>query len=164
MSVFSLGPSETVILPALTISQPFADLIASGEKWVENRSWATKYRGWLAIHAGRGAQFLTRRQLEKVATGAVVAVAHLVACVDVLAMKRGQAFPELYDYAIDGRRLSEAAVLNHRHTQGRIAWVLGGVRQLREPCPARGARGLWQWEVPDLVEFVTEQPAERRSV
>lgn len=41
---------------ALTISQPFAKLIADGEKFVENRGWPTHYRGRLAIHAGLGTQ------------------------------------------------------------------------------------------------------------
>lgn len=37
---------------ALTIRQPWATLIATGAKTIETRSWSTKYRGPLAIHAG----------------------------------------------------------------------------------------------------------------
>jgi len=37
-------------MKALTISQPYASLIVSGKKWVENRTWGTSYRGMLAIH------------------------------------------------------------------------------------------------------------------
>lgn len=48
-------------MKALTISQPFASLIASGEKWIENRIWYTSYRGPLAIHAGKGLQYLSRQ-------------------------------------------------------------------------------------------------------
>lgn len=40
------------LLKALTIRQPWAWLIVAGHKPVENRSWSTKYRGPLAIHAG----------------------------------------------------------------------------------------------------------------
>jgi hypothetical protein len=36
----------------LSIRQPFAALIAAGIKDVENRSWATSYRGRILIHAG----------------------------------------------------------------------------------------------------------------
>jgi len=39
-------------MKAVTIYQPYAELIARGEKRVENRSWRTDYRGPLAIHAG----------------------------------------------------------------------------------------------------------------
>ena len=38
---------------ALTIRQPWASLIAAGMKTIETRSWSTKYRGPLAIHAGK---------------------------------------------------------------------------------------------------------------
>lgn len=39
-------------MKALTVRQPWASLIALGVKTVETRSWSTKYRGPLAIHAG----------------------------------------------------------------------------------------------------------------
>src|SRR5262245_8471910 len=39
-------------MKALTIRQPYAWLIVAGHKDVENRSWSTKYRGPLLIHAG----------------------------------------------------------------------------------------------------------------
>jgi hypothetical protein len=39
-------------MKAITILQPFASLIACGAKKIETRSWPTKYRGPIAIHAG----------------------------------------------------------------------------------------------------------------
>jgi hypothetical protein len=39
---------------ALSIRQPWADLILSGEKDVENRTWYTHHRGLLVVHASRG--------------------------------------------------------------------------------------------------------------
>ena len=38
-------------MKALTIWQPWASLIAGGAKQYETRSWATQYRGPIAIHA-----------------------------------------------------------------------------------------------------------------
>lgn len=38
---------------ALSIWQPWAHLIASGRKHIETRSWPTRHRGPLAIHAAR---------------------------------------------------------------------------------------------------------------
>jgi len=143
---------------ALTISQPFASLIASGEKWVENRVWATDYRGELAIHAGKGTQYCNRRELSKYPTGCVIAVADLVACV--------------YHHAVENRdpgpcdRLLMAGVdpqvfLDHEHTEGPWCWVLRNVRRVG-PIPARGAQGLWEWERPD-VDIMAEDsmPAPR---
>ena len=40
-------------MKALTLHQPWATLVAIGAKRVETRSWATKYRGPLAIHAAK---------------------------------------------------------------------------------------------------------------
>lgn len=37
----------------LTVRQPWAWAIISGLKAIENRSWPTRHRGELAIHAGR---------------------------------------------------------------------------------------------------------------
>jgi hypothetical protein len=37
----------------LSIRQPFAWLIVSGHKDIENRVWSTNYRGRLLIHAGK---------------------------------------------------------------------------------------------------------------
>lgn len=39
-------------MKALTIRQPWAQLIAIGAKTIETRSWPTKHRGRIAIHAG----------------------------------------------------------------------------------------------------------------
>jgi hypothetical protein len=38
---------------AISIRQPWAWLIVNGFKDVENRSWKTKYRGPVLVHAGR---------------------------------------------------------------------------------------------------------------
>jgi hypothetical protein len=40
-------------MKALSIRQPYATLVCAGVKDVENRSWSTKYRGRLLIHASR---------------------------------------------------------------------------------------------------------------
>ena len=41
-------------MKVLTIKQPWATLIMQGDKRFEFRSWQTKYRGDLLIHAGKG--------------------------------------------------------------------------------------------------------------
>jgi hypothetical protein len=38
---------------ALSIRNPWALLILSGNKLIENRTWDTKWRGTLAVHAGK---------------------------------------------------------------------------------------------------------------
>lgn len=41
-------------MKVITIKQPFATLIAEGLKEYEFRTWKTKYRGEILIHAGKG--------------------------------------------------------------------------------------------------------------
>ncbi len=40
-------------MKAITIWQPWASLLACGAKQYETRSWATSYRGPIAIHAAK---------------------------------------------------------------------------------------------------------------
>ena len=47
-------------MKALTVIQPWASAIAVGTKRIETRSWATKYRGPLLIHAGKSTAYLPK--------------------------------------------------------------------------------------------------------
>lgn len=40
-------------MKCLSVKQPFANLIASGKKKIEIRSWKTSYRGELLIYASK---------------------------------------------------------------------------------------------------------------
>lgn len=42
-----------MVMKALSINQPWAWLIANGYKDIENREWATAFRGEVYIHAGK---------------------------------------------------------------------------------------------------------------
>lgn len=133
-------------MKALTISQPFAELIAKGEKWVENRYWGTTYRGPLAIHAGSGTQYMTWKELQigGHTTGAIIAVAELVACQQLNVLR---AMSVLRATRLDSRfgPYSVADVLNHEHTEGPWVWVLANVRRI-EPVRCPGQRSLWDWQ------------------
>jgi hypothetical protein len=138
---------------ALTISQPYASLIADGwdSKPVENRSWATSYRGPLAIHAGKGTQYLDRKALREYPTGGVIATGRLIACfgvsVAVVLMEHGQQIPrELKD--LDWTPELMQWLLDHEHCEGPYAWVLTDVKKLAIPIPATGKQGLWEWDEP----------------
>jgi ASCH domain len=80
---------------ALAIRQPYAALVVAGIKDVENRSWRTRYRGPLLIHASLGRSRLTLAhvesiygvsitpELEQLCTllGGIVGVVNIVDCV-----------------------------------------------------------------------------------
>ena len=52
-------------MKVLTIKQPWATLIMQGDKRFEFRSWQTKYRGDLLIHAGKGIDKEAMKRLSK---------------------------------------------------------------------------------------------------
>lgn len=114
----------------LTVRQPWADLIASGRKRVEVRTWLTSYRGPIAIHAGQHIppeEVLAPFDLdaEDLDYGCIVAVATLR---DVVPF---EAASHAYD-----------ACLAPDPRPGSHAWLLEDVRELTEPIPYVGAQGL----------------------
>lgn len=133
-------------MKALTISQPYAGLIADGFKFVENRKWYTPYRGPLAIHAGKGTQYLTRKELRAYDTGCIVATAELIECIDlksILAFARANPDWHPNDVPYTWQQIAE-----HEHAEGPFCLILGNVAKLREPIPAKGALGFWEFAMP----------------
>jgi hypothetical protein len=119
-------------MKALTIHQPWASLIVAGIKDVENRTWSTRYRGQLAIHAGlavdRAALAEHGHLLPRAAAGARLpsgAVIGTVKLVDVVS-----------DYE------SPWAETGNWH------WILTHPKRFRQPIPAVGRQGFWTWERP----------------
>jgi len=125
-------------MKALTIQQPWASMIASGEKWIENRTWRTSYRGPLATHAGKGSKYLTKRELAEFETGAVVAVTWLSACVSL-----SEAQYQHRQQAESKIGVSWSEIVNHKYAEGPFCWVLEAVAMLSKPIPCKGAQGLW---------------------
>lgn len=132
-------------MKALTISQPYASLIADGEKWIENRTWSTNYRGPLAIHAGLGSRYLSKTELAEYPTGLVIAIADLTACVNVEEIRERNNIP----IPIPGTDITWLEASLHEHTEGPFCWVLENVRKI-EPVRATGKQGLWEWDQPEV--------------
>lgn len=135
-------------MKAITISQPFASLIASGDKWIENRTWPTRYRGPIAIHAGKGSQYLSKAALAELPTGVVLAIADLAACVELKDI-RSIDNRHLRHTAIPGTRKTWFDALHHEHAEGPWCWILENVRKIK-PEPATGKQGLWEWRQPEV--------------
>lgn len=126
-------------MKALTIQQPWASMIASGEKWVENRTWRTNYRGPMAIHAGLGSKYLKKKELADYDTGSVVAVAWLSASFNLSIAKS-------LDWSgsrQEGCSYTFGEIIAHKYSEGPVCWVLEAVTKLSKPIPCKGAQGLW---------------------
>jgi len=75
-------------MKTLSIRHPWIDLILAGSKTVEVRTWATRYRGPLLLHASAGFGIAEREAAvrlrqpppEPASLGAVVGIAELVDC------------------------------------------------------------------------------------
>lgn len=74
-------------MKAITIKQPWATLIAEGYKEYEFRTWKTKYRGDILIHAGKG---IDKKAMERFKNlnleypaGQIIAKATLTDCIYV---------------------------------------------------------------------------------
>ena len=137
------------------MTQPWASLVAIGENTIETRSWNTRYRGPLAIHAAKGfppdARALCRRQPYRAVLarrgyasagdlplGAVIAVAVLE---EVLVFDR-DSLRRVRDEARRGSLPAHEADFGD-FSPGRFGFVLREVRRLAAPIPVRGMLGLW---------------------
>lgn len=126
---------------------------------METRSWPTKYRGPIAIHAGKkvdreacerepiksalAAQGYTADNLP---TGAVVAIADFLDCLKVTANGyKNEALAQRGALLENGKSVIGNEYEFGWYEEGRFAWELTDVRQLPEPIPAIGRQGLWNW-------------------
>lgn len=149
-------------MKAITIKQPWATLIAVGEKKFETRSWPTRYRGQLAIHAGKKADktacmseeissVLAKHGYgspEDLPTGAVIAVGELTACYQIQSFSEGEqdvilAHNDEFVHLSAERDAFEIRLGDF--SEGRYAWEILGLNKLSLPTPCKGKLGLWSW-------------------
>lgn len=75
------------MMKVITIKQPFASLIAEGLKRYEFRTWRTKYRGDILIHAGKSVDLKAMEKFRHLGlsypTGCIIAKATITDCVEV---------------------------------------------------------------------------------
>lgn len=72
-------------MKVITIKQPFATLIAQGLKEYEFRTWKTKYRGDILIHAGKSIDKKAMKRYEylnlEYPTGCIIAKCCITDCI-----------------------------------------------------------------------------------
>lgn len=139
---------QVKITHAITLTQPWALLLASGAKRVETRGWApaASFRGWVAIHASKSWTAADRAKLleepfrsaileagvrseDAMPLGVILGVAELVKVAPIK--------PELV------ARLSEREVAFGGYGPNRHAFAFRGARRLAVPIEARGRLNFW---------------------
>ena len=146
-------------MKALTLWQPWASLVAFEEKKIETRTWATKYRGPLAIHAAAkmppgwlGASRFEGNFKEAARAvhirrnwgpfgwpGNVNTLGCVLCIVKLISIEPATAVRDHLD-------IQERTFGNY--DEDRYAWFMELVERFALPIPARGNRMLWNWECP----------------
>lgn len=154
-------------MKALTLTQPWATLVAIGAKRIETRSWPTKYRGPVAIHAAKTfpgwakdcaqnseafrralgwpepVHPLTQEWINAIAAGLLgLPLGAVIATARIVNCLDTDLIPRFVSPFTEQERAFGD------YSAGRYGFILGDVRMLPEPISAKGALGLWEWKPP----------------
>lgn len=155
-------------MKAITIWQPWASLLACGGKRFETRSWATSYRGPIAIHAAKKDVFdalalipvpvalemkkLIGAEWKDLPTGAVIATATLIGCHGICEVQKDHNSPRVVGYR-DCNKFKTWVCASDQEVSfgdwmpGRVAWEFANVKAIT-PVRVGGKQGLWEWRAP----------------
>jgi len=131
MTPSSAIQTPLVLMKAISLHQPWANMIADGVKTIETRLWRTSYRGELLICS-------TRKRVADHAgqvcrpRGCAVALVNLADCRPMTTADETQAGCKCYE--------------------GAYAWVLDNIRRL-VPFPVRGKHRIFNIEVTHALAF-----------
>lgn len=133
-------------MKALSLKQPWADLVVDGRKTIELRTWKVSYRGELAIHASQSVHLEACQAFgldaRRRVTGAVIGTVDLI---DIVELDE-TAFESMQDQHLASGYFKAPI----------YGWILAHPRRLEQPVPVAGHMGLFN---VDLA-----QPAQRSSV
>lgn len=147
-------------MKTLSLSQPWASLIMLGAKRFETRSWKTKHRGLLAIHASssypKACRVLASQEpfagvlggaANRLPLAAVLGVMELVGCqtTEVFTAR----IPPKETWVHDWDR--ELAFGDYR--PGRYVWELKLLNWFYKPVPMKGNPSLWECPEELLTEW-----------
>lgn len=127
-------------MKVITIKQPFATLIAEGLKEYEFRTWQTKYRGELLIHAGKG---IDKKAMKKFAqynldypSGCIIAKVNLSDCIKIEEEARKMLEKK--------NPLVYSSIIEHTEWDG-YGFKLDHVTKIT-PIPVNGKLSLWDYD------------------
>ena len=126
----------------LSLTQPWATFVMTGIKDYETRSWSTKYRGPLLIHATRETDdwyvrmpdvkaLIEQYNIDTFPNGVLLGECKLLDCVGT-------------EYVVD--KMTEQELLVGDFSVGRYAWKFNDYNErivFDVPIPMRGNMGLW---------------------
>ena len=129
-------------MKVITIKQPFATLIAEGLKEYEFRTWKTKYRGDILIHAGKGIDKKAMKRYEHLGldypSGCILAKATITDCLYVDDNMRKD--------LKNKNSLIYYGIINDDNWKG-YGFKLENVEKIK-PISTSGKLSLWDYDYP----------------
>lgn len=127
-------------MKVLTIKQPWATLIMQGDKKYEFRSWQTKYRGELLIHAGKSVDKEAIKRLEKylpenLPLGKILGKVRLVDCIKMS--------PEFKEMLLK----ENSEIYTKSSFQENYGWQVTDIEIFKEPIEVKGRLSLWEYDI-----------------
>lgn len=127
-------------MKTITVKQPYASLIATGIKKYEFRTWKSKYRGKLLIHAGKG---IDKKAMEKFKdynleypAGCIIAICDMVDCVKI--------DDEAREMLLKENELVYGKTACDKDFDG-YGFKLENVKKI-ESIPVKGALSFWEYD------------------
>ena len=129
-------------MKVITIKQPFATLIAEGLKEYEFRTWKTKYRGDILIHAGKGIDKKAMKRYEHLnleyPSGCIIAKATITDCIYIESEARKM--------LKEKNSLVYSSIIKHTEWEG-YGFKLENVEKI-DPIYINGKLSLWDYDYP----------------
>ena len=118
-------------MKALSLKQPFAELVVSGKKTIELRNWNTKFRGKFLIHASKipDSKAMKKLGFEELPVGVIVGEAELI---------------EVKKYENDLEHKKDKNKHLADSSWGKYGFILKDIKRIK-PIPAKGKLGFWKY-------------------
>lgn len=146
-------------MKVISVLEPWASLIVLGHKHIETRSWNTKHRGEILIHAS-ALKNLTHRHIhldflqefshlqlpkyDSLPFGAIIGKANIVDCFNTNDYRNSNAV-HIAEF-IGNNGISHKEECFGDYSANRYAWLLSDVMIFKTPTPAKGQLGLWNFD------------------
>jgi len=106
---------------AICIKQPWASMIANGQKFIETRSWKTNYRGELLVVASQ------KPLIDNLPTGQALCIVNIIDCHPM--KKEDEKFAKV------------------EYNSQKYSWILFNIKKIK-PFPVKGKLNFFQVNLP----------------
>jgi len=155
-------------LKVISLLQPWATLVVIGAKKIETRSWNTKYRGPILIHASKSMESakeildnpeiynsfsIALQQADgkiKLPFGAIIGKVNIVDSIKFEKQDK-KCLKLFFNHELKlGWEFTDQELAFGDYSAGRYGWLLNNPVQFKKPIPAKGSRMFWDYELKSV--------------